>query len=102
MRIGKTPAAKIRHRVRFAPDDIVQNPEPEILQNRADAKNVVVAADDPQPARRTQKAAAFAEPGAGKAVVFSKIGELVPIRFDPVDAAVVGPVQLSVELEIVG
>ena len=38
---------EVRHRVGFAPDHIVQNPETEILQDRADTEDVVIAADHP-------------------------------------------------------
>ena len=42
MSVGKTATAEIRHRVRLAPDDVVQNPEAEVLEKRADPENVVV------------------------------------------------------------
>ncbi len=48
VRIGEAAAAEIRHRVGFAPDDVVEDPEAEILEDRADAENVVIGADDPQ------------------------------------------------------
>ena len=38
MRIGEAPPAKIRHRIGLAPDHVVQNPEAQILQDRADAE----------------------------------------------------------------
>src|SRR4029077_2252396 len=44
--IGKATATEIRHWIRLAPNDVVENPEPEVLENRADAKNVVIGADD--------------------------------------------------------
>src|SRR5215472_12109376 len=49
VRVGETPSAKIWHRVRLAPDDIVENPESEVLQDRADTEDVVIRADDPEP-----------------------------------------------------
>ena len=50
MRIGETGAAKIGHGVGFAPDDVVEDPKAQILQNRADTVDIVIAADDPQSA----------------------------------------------------
>ena len=102
VRIGKAPAAEIRHRVGLAPDNIVEDPEAEILQRRADAEDVVVGADDPEPAVRLQQAPARREPAAGEAVVFVEAGELIPILLDAIDPAVVRPVQLSGKLQIVG
>ena len=64
MRVGETLAAEVRHRVHFAPDDVVLNPEAEILQRCAKAEDIVIGADDPQRAIRLQDAAAFGEPGA--------------------------------------
>jgi hypothetical protein len=47
MGIGQTLAAKVRHRVGFAPDDIVQDPKTLILQRGPDPKEVVIRADYP-------------------------------------------------------
>ena len=48
VRVGEAAAAKVRHRVGFAPDDVVEDPEAEVLEDRADAENVVIGTDDPQ------------------------------------------------------
>jgi hypothetical protein len=48
MRVGEAPAAKIRHGIGLAPDHVVEHPEAEILQGRADAEDVVIAADHPE------------------------------------------------------
>ena len=45
MRIGEAAAAKIRHRIGLAPDNIVQDPKAEILKDRPDPENIVVGAD---------------------------------------------------------
>ena len=72
VRIGEAPAAKIRHRVRLAPDDIVEDPEAEVLHQRADTEDVVVGADDPERRVRLHGAAAGGEPGAGEIVIGRK------------------------------
>src|SRR5579863_1488358 len=46
MGVGEAAAAEIRHRIGLAPDDIVEDPETEILENGADAEDVVIGADD--------------------------------------------------------
>jgi hypothetical protein len=61
---GEAFVAKIRHRICFAPNDIVLDPIPEILQGRAQANDVVIGADDPDDAVRLQDAPALAKPGA--------------------------------------
>ena len=45
--IGKTDAEEIRHRIRLLPNDIVQNPEADVLHQFADTVDVVVSADEP-------------------------------------------------------
>ena len=45
--IGKARAPEIRHRIGFAPDNVVQHPIPKILQRCADAENIVIAANHP-------------------------------------------------------
>ncbi len=101
VRVGEAAAAEIRHRVRLAPDDVVEQPEAEILQRRADAENVVVAADHPERAVLPQQPAALGEPLAGEGVVGGEVGEAVPLVVDAVDEAVIGPAQLAAELEVV-
>ena len=101
MRIGEAAAAEIRHRVGFAPDDVVENPEAEILQQRADAENVVIGADHPQRRGRLHHAAAGDQPGAREIVVGGETGKLVPIVVDRVDARIVGTLEVALELQIV-
>ena len=69
MGIGEAAAAEIRHRIGLAPDDVVEDPEAEVLHDRADAENVVIGADHPQRRRRLHDAAAGQQPGAGEIVV---------------------------------
>ena len=72
MRIGETAAAEIRHRIGLAPDNIVQDPEIQILENAAKTVNIVIAADHPQRAIRFQDAARFGKPGRREAVIGGK------------------------------
>ena len=110
VRVGEALALEVRHRVGLAPHDVVQQPEAEVLQRRADAEDVVVAADHPQRALGLEHAPRRAEPGAGEGIVARKacpegirgLGELVPVVVDRVDAAVVGTQKLAAQLQIVG
>ena len=101
MRVGEAPAAEIGHRVGFAPDHVIEDPEAEILQNRADAENIMVAADHPERAVLAQDAAAFAEPVAGEGVIGGEIVEPVPVVVDAVDEAVIGTAQLPAQLQVI-
>ena len=47
VRIGEAAAAEIRHRIGLAPDHVIEDPEPEVLHDGADAEDVVVGADHP-------------------------------------------------------
>ena len=100
--VGETAAAEIRHRVGFAPDDVVEDPEAEILQDRADAEDVVVGADDHDGGVGLHQPPGGAEPGAREGVIFGEIGELVPIVVDGVDQALVGARQRAFELQVIG
>ena len=100
--VGEAAAAEIRHRVGFAPDDVVQDPEAEVLQDRADAEDVVVRADHHDRGVRLHHPPRGAEPGPGEGVVVGEIGELVPVVVDRVDQALIGPRQRSFELQVVG
>ena len=95
-------AAEVRHRVGLAPDDVVEDPEAEILHRGADAEDVVVGADHPDRAVRLQHPASRQQPGAGKGVVGCEAVELVPVVVDRVDLGLVGAEQFAVELKIVG
>ena len=101
VRVGEAPAAKVRHRVRLPPHHVVENPEAEVLQDRADAEDVVIGADHPQRAGRLEHALAGGKPGAGELVVGREARELVPVVVDRVDLGIVGALEVALELKIV-
>ena len=86
VRIGETAAAEIRHRVRLAPDHVVEDPEAEILHDRADAEDVVIGADHPDGGGRLHHASAGGEPASREVVIGGKTRELVPVIVDGIDA----------------
>ncbi|MCY1235241.1 hypothetical protein D9M72_478490 [compost metagenome] len=93
---------EVRHRVGLAPDDIVEDPEVQVLQDGADAEDVVVGADDPERAGRLQYAAAGKQPGAGEGVIGFEGSELIPFVIDGIDHRLIGTGQHTAELEVVG
>ena len=99
--VGEAPAAEVRHRIGFAPHDVVENPEAEILENGADAEDVVVGADDDDRGRGLHQPPDGGEPAAREGVILGEIGELVPVVVDRVDQALVGPRKRAFELQIV-
>jgi hypothetical protein len=102
VRIGEAPPAKIRHRIRLAPHDVVENPEAQVLQDRADAKNVMIRADHPQRRLTLHHAPARDEPSAREVVVGDKARELVPVVVDCIDARVVGTLEVALQLQVIG
>ena len=102
MRVGEALAAEVRHRVGLAPDHIVHDPEAEILQDRADAEDVVIGADHPQRAFGFHHAAGGGQPFAGELVVVGEAGELVPLVVHGIDLGLVGAVQVALKLQVVG
>ena len=102
MGVLEAAAAEIRHRVGLAPDDVVEDPEAEILHRRADAEDVVVGADHPDRPGRLQHAAHGKQPGAGEGVIGFEAVEAVPVVVDGIDLRLVGTAQIALELQIVG
>ncbi len=91
MGIGEPTAAEVRHWIGLAPNDVVQNPEAEILQDRADAENVVIGPDDENRRVVLHHAPRGGEPIAGELIVIGEARELVPIVIDRIDSALIGP-----------
>ena len=83
VRVLEAAAAKIRHRVGLPPDDVVEDPEAEVLEHGADAEDVVVGADDPKRAVRLEHPATGEQPGAGEIVIGGEAREFVPVRRRP-------------------
>ena len=102
MGVGEAGAAEVRHRVGLAPDDVVEDPEVRVLQQRADAEDVVIAADHPDRAVVLEDAARLGQPVAGEVVVDGEAVELVPVVVDRIDPAAFGPEQVAAQLQIVG
>ena len=102
MRVGEARALEIGHRVDLAPDDVVEDPEAFILQDGANAEDVVVAADDPERAIGLQDAAGFGEPGARKLVIGFQAVKLVPVIVDGIDTAAFRAEQVATQLEVIG
>ncbi len=101
VRVGEAAPAEIRHRVGLAPHHVVEDPEAQVLQDGADAEDVVVGADHPDRAVLLQQPPALAEPAPGEGVVGGEVAEPVPVLVHRVHQAVVGPAQLAAELQVV-
>ena len=101
MGVGEAPAAKIRHWIGFAPDNIVQDPKLLILQDRTGPKNIVVGADHENRRVPLHGSARAIEPCPGKIVVIGKARKLVPIVVDAIDEALVRPRETGFELQII-
>jgi len=91
VRVGEARTAEVGHRVRLAPHDVVEDPIAGVLQQRADAEDVVIAADHPDRAVILQDSPCLAQPRAAELVVGGKALELVPVVVDRVDSASLGP-----------
>ena len=101
MRVGKARAFEIRHRVGFAPDNIIQHPKTDILQGRSDAENIVIRANDPQRPRRLQHAARLIQPCTGEGIIGGEAVKLIPVIRHRIDAACVRSGQIALQLEII-
>ena len=101
MGIGEPGAFKIRHRVGFAPDNVVQYPKAFVLDGGADAENIVVAADDPYGAVGLQYPVRLRQPGFSERIVGGECVELVPVIGYGIDSAPIGPVQIAAKLQVI-
>ncbi len=96
-------AAEIRHRVGLAPDDVVEDPEAEVLHasrrrgrccGRSRSTQIVPLGFSTRRAASSQ--------ARREGVIGGEAVELVPVVVDGVDLRLVGTVQVAVELQIVG
>ena len=101
VRVGKARAFEVRHRVGLVPHDVVQNPEPQILHDVADAEDVVIRADDPYRAVFFEDAARLAHPCLGVAVVLGNALKAVPFFIDALDVGIVGAFERVAELQVI-
>ena len=83
-------------------NNVIENPEAQILHDRADAEYVVIGADDKNCRLRLHDAPRRREPATGKGIVSVEAVELVPGVIYCVDHALVRPRQLVRQLKIVG
>jgi hypothetical protein len=102
MRVGEAAALEVGHGIGLAPHHIVEDPEAQVLQDGADAEDVVIGADHPDRAIVAQHMARRAQPVAGELVIGRKAAELVPVIVHRIDLGLVGAVQLTLELHVVG
>ncbi len=102
MGIGQTLATEIRHRVRLAPNHVVEDPEALVLKFGAHAENVVIAADHPDRAVGLQKTAGRRKPIAGEFVIDLEAVELIPMIVNGIDLGIIGSVQIAAQLQVIG
>src|SRR5260221_13018988 len=101
MCMAERTATKVGHGFGFPPDQVVENPEAEILHDRADGEIVGVRADDPDGTSWFHHAPARSEPAPREIVVGRKAREFVPTVVDGVDARIIRSLQIACELKIV-
>ena len=103
MGIGKPAATEIRHRVGLAPDDIIEHPEPGVLEHGANTVDIVIGADDPDRAIGFQHSPCLIQPGVGKSIIGGKSVKLVPVVEDGRNRAFIRPGQhRSAQLQVIG
>ena len=102
MGVLEAGALEVRHRVGFQPDHIILDPEALILEDRANAEDVVIRADHPDGAIIFQNAAAFFQPLMGEQVIGVETVELVPVIVHAGHVRLVRTGQAAAKLQIVG
>ena len=78
MCIRESHPAEVRRGIRLDPDDVVEDPITEVLQDRAHPKDIVIRTDHPDRAGILKHTAAGGQPGAGEDIVLFEAVELIP------------------------
>ncbi len=99
--VGESHAAEVRHGVGLDPDDVIQYPKAQVLEDGPHPEDVVVGADDPQGAGALEDTAAGCQPVVGKSVIGFKILKPVPFVVHGLDAGEIRPPELLAKLQIV-
>ena len=100
--VGQAHTPEVRHRVRFNPNHIVQDPVLEVLQDLPDPVDVVVRTDHPQRPGRFEHPPAGGQPFAGEVVILGKTIELIPVVVHSVHLGQVGAPEFALQLEVIG
>ena len=101
MRVGQAFATEIGHWVRFAPNNVIQNPVTLILKLCPHTEHVVIAANHPDRAVRLEHTASSGKPIARKAVIGGKGCELIPMIIHRIHFGIVWSVQIAAQLQII-
>ena len=81
---------------------VFSNQKAEVLQQAADAEDVVVGAADPEGGAPFHQRAQRRKPGVGEFVVGGEIAHFVPLLGGAIDQRQVGAVEVVLELEVIG
>lgn len=99
--IGKTYPAKVGHGIGFYPNNVVQNPIAQVLQDAPDAVDIVIGADYPQGTGGLEDTPALCQPGFGEFIISVEILELVPRFVNAIHLGVVGAPEFCAELKVI-
>ena len=102
MGVCQTLAAEIRHRIGFAPNNIIQHPITLVLQLGPHAEDIVIRANHPNRAIRLKDTARRSEPVLSEFIIGTEAVELIPMIIYRIDKRVIRPMQIALKLEIVG
>ena len=102
MRIAEPLTAEIRHRVGFAPDNVIEDPVPNVLKRITNTINVVVRTDHPNRTGVFKHTARCCQPVTGKLVIVTETVKLVPVIIDRINLGVVRTQKITAKLKIVG
>src|SRR5690606_20687803 len=102
MGVLETAALKVWHRIGLAPDDIIEQPEVQVLHDRANAENIVIGADDPNGAIWLEHTAARQEPSTGEGIISFERSKLVPFIIHCINKRLVWAMKRTTKLKIVG
>ena len=102
MGVGEPSTAKVRHGIVFPPNNIIEHPVAQILQRRADPKDVMIAANDPKRSVGLQHPAGSSQPIPAELVIGGKALKLIPVIVNGIYLGIVRPMQFSLNWRLYG
>ena len=79
MGVGEPSTAKVRHGIVFPPNNIIEHPVAQILQRRADPKDVMIASNDPKRSVGLKHPAGSSQPIPAELIIGGKTLKLIPV-----------------------
>ena len=101
MSVGVADPAKVGHGIGFFPDDLVNNPKPQVLEMFPNSVDIMVGADSPDRPIFFQDPAGSFDPGDCEGIIGIVVFKFVPGIIYPIDSAEIRSPKIPFDLHII-